>query len=189
MKESTDAESKKSYDVRNEEAGLSVICTLIKNLKRRGGSKDFMADLDLLSLTPVVIYAVKNNSRRGFFDLRDSVFEVVSEKVKEFFKNHVKHIAASLDNVTVHHVSYTIIITYFFNGQLHIILNKLEKLGLEDYDSEGTARMVIVILTSTLGYTKTQLASNLKIVFCATAATLSQIVPPPQNQIRSDLVK
>ena len=90
-----------------------MVRTAIKTLKRGGGSKDFMADLDLLSLTPGVIYAVKNNSRMAFFDIRDATFEVVSEKMRTFFKK-INHIAVSLDKVTVHHVSYCVIITYFF---------------------------------------------------------------------------
>ena len=60
MKEKKELEKKKSFEERNEEAGLEVIRTAIKVMKRGGGSADFLADLDLLSLTPGVVYAVKN---------------------------------------------------------------------------------------------------------------------------------
>ena len=161
-KEKRVEEEKKSYDEKNEEAGLSVIRTAIKTLKRGGGSVDFMADLDLLSLTPGVVYAVKNNSNAAFFDIRDSTYEVVCEKIKDFFKD-VRHISVSLDKVTVNHVSYTVVIAYFFYfGQLYCILVKLETLQVEDYDAEGTAQMVVRVLTSTLGYSRTKLANVLK---------------------------
>ena len=104
MKETKEAELKKTFETKNEEAGLHVVRTAIKTMKLGGGSMDFMAaDLDLLFLTPGVIYAVKNNSRTRWFDLRDSRFELVS-----------RNIAVSLDKVTVHHTSYMVIVTYFF---------------------------------------------------------------------------
>ena len=118
---------------------------------------DFQADLDLLALTPGVIYAVKNNSRAIFFDIRDSTFEVVSGKMRKFFGDNIKSIAVTLDKVTVHHTSYTLIMTYFFwRGKLHVVLNELNILNLDDYDSEGTARMVVNSLISTLCYRRTQ---------------------------------
>lgn len=162
MKEKKEEIAKKSYKERNEAAGLLVVRTAIKTLKRGGGSQDFMADLDLLSLTPGVIYAVKNNSRMAFFDIREATFEVVSEKMRTFFKK-INHIAVSLDKVTVHHISYCVIITYFFwDGKLHVILNELAILTVDDYDSVGTAAMVIRSITSTTGFTRTQLANRLR---------------------------
>jgi len=50
--------------------------------------------------------------------------------------------------------------TYFFcNGKIYVILNKLQKLSTEQYDSYGTAKMLISVLTETLGITETKLAS------------------------------
>jgi hypothetical protein len=149
MKEKREEEDKKTFDMRNKEAGLQVVRTSIKTFKRGGGSMDFQGDLDLLSLTPGVVYAVKNNNTNAFFDLRDSTFEVVSHKMQKFFTDKVKNIAVSLDKVTVHHTSYTVVITYFFwNGKLHVVMNQLTILTLDDYDSVGTARMVVSTLTS-----------------------------------------
>ena len=94
---------------------------------------DFQADLDLLALTPGVVYAVKYNSRATFFDIRDSTFEVVSGKMRKFFCDNIKSIAVTLDKVTVHHTSYTVIMTYFFwRGKLHVVLNELTILNLDD---------------------------------------------------------
>ena len=163
MKEKKELEKKKSFEERNEEAGLEVIRTAIKVMKRGGGSADFLADLDLLSLTPGVVYAVKNNSRDAFFEIRDSTFEVVVQKMQKFFRDNIKNITASLDKVRVNHVSYTVLITYFFwDGILHCVLNELTILSLDDYDSQGTARMVVESLTRTLGYSRTQLANVLR---------------------------
>ena len=74
IKEKQEVEKKQTFKIRNEEAGLSVVRTVIKTMKQGGGSIDFQADLDLLALTPGVVYAVKNNSRAIFFDIRDSTF-------------------------------------------------------------------------------------------------------------------
>ena len=53
--------------------------------------------------------------------------------------------------------------TYFFHeGKIHVILNKLEKLESIDYDSNGTAGMVIRVLKDTLGLTHTKLARILR---------------------------
>ena len=75
----------------------------------------------------------------------------------------MKDIAVTLDKVTVHRTSYTVVVTYFFyQGKIHVILNKLEKLSTTDYDGEGTAKMLISVLTETLGLTVTKLARTLK---------------------------
>ena len=52
--------------------------------------------------------------------------------------------------------------TYFFcEGKLHCILNKLHKNTTDDYDSKGTATMVIKVLCETLGLTKEKLSKML----------------------------
>ena len=163
IKEKQEVEKRQTFEIRNEEAGLSVVRTAIKTMKQGGGSIDFQADLDLLALTPGIVYAVKNNSRAMFFDIRDSTFEVVSGKMRKFFCDNIKSIAVTLDKVTVHHTSYTVIMTYFFwRGKLHVVLNELTILNLDNYDSEGTARMVVNSLISTFSYSRTQLANTLR---------------------------
>ena len=64
-----------------------MVRTAIKTMKRGGGATDFLADLDLQTLIPGMIYAVKNNSRNMFFDIRESTYEVVRNKQKEFFSS------------------------------------------------------------------------------------------------------
>ena len=68
-----------------------------------------------------------------------------------------------MDQVTVNRTSFTVICTYFFfDGKIYVILNKLQKLTTEDYNSEGTASMVIKTLCETLGFTKSKLSYVLK---------------------------
>lgn len=53
--------------------------------------------------------------------------------------------------------------SYFFqNGKIYVVLNKLEKLSTDDYDSIGTAKMVIKTLCDTLGIGESKLAQILK---------------------------
>ena len=53
--------------------------------------------------------------------------------------------------------------TYFFyEGKIHIILNKIQKLKTEDYDGPGTAHMLIKTLCETLGVTTSKLSRILK---------------------------
>jgi DNA-binding MarR family transcriptional regulator len=66
-------------------------------------------------------------------------------------------------NISHQRTSYTVIMTYFFyEGKIYVILNKLQKLSTEDYDSQGTAIMVIKTLCESLGYTKSKLSKVLK---------------------------
>ena len=162
VQEKKESEKKASFEERNAEAGRSAILCALKNLKRGGSSADFLGDLNLLSLTPGVVYAVKNNSSTAYYDLRDLAYECVSEKFQTFFTD-IEDLAVSLDKVTVYHTSYTVVITYFFwEGRLHVVLNQLTKLKEEDYDAVGTAEMVINTLCLSLGYTRTKLAQRLR---------------------------
>ena len=67
-----------------------------------------------------------------------------------------------MDKVTVQSRSFTVLLTYFFyEGKIYCLLNSLLKMGEEDYDSEGTARMIISEMSKTLGLTRTQLSKKL----------------------------
>ena len=128
-------------------------------------SEDFLSLNNKDNLTNGLETATKNDSRAEFFGIRTSAFEIVTQKVKDMFKS-IKCLTVTLDKVTVNRTSYTVIMTYFFwNGTIHIILNKLVKLSTSEYDGPGTANMVINCVTETLGLTKTQLANRL-VHFC-----------------------
>ena len=106
-----------------------------------------------------MVVPVKNDSTASFFQTRDVVFEVVSEKTKAWFatggKGGVEEIAVTLDKVTIQRVSYTALLTYFFyNGVIYVILNKLYTMRADEYDSEGTAKAAVGTLCETLGITR-----------------------------------
>ena len=143
--------------------GENVIRAALKAFKRGLGSADFQADIDFLNLTAGVPNSTKNNSRTTFFSLRDDAFEVVCENIKELFPSrNVTEMAATLDKVTIHHKSYTVLLTFFFyNGRIHCVLNELLIMSEEEYSGPGTATMVVRCLTETLGLSRTRLASLL----------------------------
>ena len=58
-------------------------------------------------------FANKNDGKQTFFELRDIVFEKMHEKVQKHLKI-VKYAAFSLDKVTVGHIPYTVLVTYYF---------------------------------------------------------------------------
>ena len=46
-----------------------------------------------------------------------------------------------------------VIVTYFFfDGEICMCLNKLEKMSEDEYDGEGTAVMIVRVLEETLGF-------------------------------------
>ena len=58
--------------------------------------------------------------------------------------SQVKYLTATLDKVTVGHVSYMVILSYFFQQErIYTCLNRLEKMSESDYDGPGTATMLI----------------------------------------------
>ena len=74
----------------------------------------------------------------------------------------VMYITVTLDKVTVGHVSYMVILTYFFHkGRVDICLNNLEKLQETDYDGPGTASMLVKVLRESTGWSRPQLAQRL----------------------------
>ena len=150
----------KNFEEENKEAGLVVINSFLKTIKGGGGAADFLKEVDFTHIIHGVPRSQKNNSRCAFFELRDDCFEVVTGLVQNLFKSgKVTELAATLDKVTVQHRSYTVLLTFFFfEGKIYNLLNSLLKMGEEDYDSSGTARLVINNMMVTLGLTRTQLA-------------------------------
>ena len=141
-----------------------MIRNAIHTLKRGGSSVDFQADnlFHLEAAHQDMTVAVKNCSDDAFFMIRDVVFDIVSEKVKNMFRargeREVEAVAVTLDKVTVQRVSYTVLLTYFFwQGVIHIVLNKLMVMKEDEYDSEGTASAVVASLTESMGISRIRL--------------------------------
>ena len=121
-------------DIKNKQASENTVRNVIFALKNGGGSGLFLSLMDKDNLT-------KNDSKKTFFDLREIVYEEVDKRIKKLFRE-IKYITVTLDKVTVGHVSYMVILTYFFHdGQIFIYLNRPEKLQEADYDGPGTAAM------------------------------------------------
>ena len=88
---------------------------------------------------------------------------MVSGKIVDLFRSgKITEMASTLDKVTVYHKSYTVLLTFFFfDGKIYCALNELILLAEDEYDSVGTARMVVRSLMETLGLTRTKVASLL----------------------------
>ena len=167
----TEAETTKvNYEKNNKAAGrVTIRNVILKTLKRGGSSVDFQADNNLFHLESNyqdIVVATKNDSSEAFFKVRDVVFDVVSEKVKDWFRQRgegeVEEVAVTLDKVTVQRTSYTVILTFFFrDGVIYILLNKLLVMKVDEYDSEGTARAVVDALVGTLGISRARLSDIL----------------------------
>ena len=145
-------EAKKSTEEVNREVGITVILAYLKTARRGGSSIDFLDNIDYTHLLPGVEKSTQNNSRRAFFDLRADTMEVVDSKVKEMFREKVTEFSITLDKVTVQHKSYTVLLTFFFlEGKIHCLLNGLISMKEDEYDSAGTAKMVVDKVKNSLG--------------------------------------
>ena len=123
----------KTFPDTNREVATYIVRAALKNLKRGLGAQDFMADMDYLHSTPGIPTSQKNDSKGIFFEIRDDAFEIVSGDIHRFVKENVTELAVTLDKVTVSHISYTVILTFFYNGHIYCYLNKLATISSESY--------------------------------------------------------
>ena len=64
--------------------------------------------------------------------------------------------------MTVQSRSFTVLLTYFFyEGKIYCLLNSLLKMGEDNYNSAGTARMIVSEMSKALGITRTQPSKKL----------------------------
>ena len=118
--------------------------------------------MDYIHSTPGIPSSQKNDSKAIFFQIRDDAFEIVSGDIHRFVKEHVTELSVTLDKVTVCHVSYTVLLMFFFhNSFIYCYLNKLGTIPAENYNAQGTAALVVSALTETLGLTRSRLANLL----------------------------
>ena len=93
---------------------------------RTAGSLIYFLNLwAILILSPVANLmhhplATKNDSKAQFFRLRNIIFETLTIKTKNLFKE-IRDIAVTLDKVTVQRSSYTVIMTYIFRDGKKLI--------------------------------------------------------------------
>ena len=161
----TEKNEKLTYDQSNAEAGKKIIKNAVYCFQNSLGARNFLGLNALNYSCHFEITATKNDSEKEFFRLRNVVFDLLTEKTHKFFQENVNQISVSLDKVTVQRRSYTVVVTFFFyDGHIHVILNKLQKLGTLDYDGNGMAKMLVSVLTETLGITETKLAMILRVL-------------------------
>ena len=162
-KSDEEKESSKTFEEENTEAGMLVIKAYLKTAAEGGSSADFLRLVNFTHLIPDILKSQKNNSQQAFFELRDDCFELVTERVQNKFRgDQVTELSATLDKVTVQSRSFTVLLTFFFSGgKIFCLLNSLLKMKQEDYDSAGTARMIVKNMRETLGLTRTQLGKAL----------------------------
>ena len=152
--QSADAEDK------SRKAGMLVIRNALFCFKKGLSSRDFVALNDKDNMTELTT-ATKNDSKIQFYDIRNLADEKLSHQIKMIFKD-VKAFSVTLDKVTVGRISYTVVLSYFFyDGRIHVVLNKLVHLSSKDYDGPGTAKMLLDCLVETTGLTESQISLRL----------------------------
>lgn len=119
-----------------------------------GGSATDYAKLNSKDEITDENFPTKNDGKETFFELREIIFEQLTDTIKEHFKT-VKNASFSLDKVTVRNISYTVLVTYFFHdGKLRAVLNSIHQMKSDEYDADSTAKMIGKDLMVTLGEKK-----------------------------------
>ena len=106
--------SKAKIEAANVRSGEKVIRNALFCFKRGLGAADFVALNEKDVGSDIQNTATKNDSKAEYFKLRNTIFELVSEKTRIFFKNDIKFITVTLHKVTVQRTSYTVFLTFFF---------------------------------------------------------------------------
>ena len=153
-------------DLESKKAGKLIVNNALLCFKKGWSSEDFLSlnDKDNL-LSEDIKPATKNDSSAQFFDIRNTCFYKVTDKVKYLFKE-IDSFSFTLDKVTVNRNSYTVLLAFFFwEGALHVVLLKLVKMTT-DYDAVGTARMVLDTLCETTGLSKPEIGAKARHMSC-----------------------
>ena len=148
---------------KNEKACTVIVTNAAHVLKQPSGSaKDFLKLNNKDQLILGDEYALKNDGKQVYFELRKVFHEMMSDKIKEVIKS-VSMISVSLDKVTVGGVPFTVVCTYYFwKGELKVFMNELTIMTSKQYDGSGTAEMLCMCLMKTLGLSKEELAEKLE---------------------------
>lgn len=163
VRKEKDEKEKVDNEIRSKKAGMMVIRNAVFCLKKGLSSQEFVElnVKDNLTEDLKEKTATKNDSRAEFFGLRTAIHDKLTSKIKNMMKN-VKFITVTLDKVTIQRKSFMVIVTYFFHeGSICVLVNKLEKLTLQDYDGPGTADMLLRCLEETLGIPRHELGVKL----------------------------
>lgn len=161
-KEKESEKTATQQEIESTQAGEMIIRNALLCFIKGWSAEDFLSLNDKDNLTQNIKAATKNDSSAEFFKIRFIAFDKLTEKMKKLFCE-IESFSITLDKVTTNRCSYTVLLTYFFhNGEICCYLNKLIKLETTDYDSKGTARMVVECLRETTGLSKLQQARKLR---------------------------
>ena len=83
IREKREEKDKDDFETENKDAARITIRNVVKTLKRGGSSVDFVCENNIFHLEAehqAITVATKNDSTAAFFQIRDVIFEVVSEK-------------------------------------------------------------------------------------------------------------
>lgn len=155
-----EAENEEKRKTTNEKLCTKIVTNAIYCFRTSGSSYDFVRLNNKDELTAEVFgeSATKNDGREQFFELRNIVFDKLSDYIKRLFQT-LKTASFSLDKVTVGGVPYTVLVTYYFyNGQIHCVLNNLHVMRSYEYSGEETANMIGLDLMESLGLTRRQIS-------------------------------
>ena len=146
----------------NLKAANMIVTNVLYCLKNSESSVSFVKLCDKDELNEDITFATKNDGQEVFFQLRDVVFEKLTDQLVETLHN-VNLLTVTLDKVTCVNVSYTVIVSYFFwEGRVRCVLNELKVMSSVDGDGEGSAIMLATALMQSLRLTKASLARILR---------------------------
>jgi hypothetical protein len=157
MEEQNDVEREKS-----DRCAEILVTSAIQCFKDLDGSMKFVRNNNMLETLLPSDFPTKNDGRQMYFKIREMFFERLTNAVKKKFKD-VKNACFTLDKVTVRRTPFTVIMTYFFSeGRIHVLLNSVHKMKVDEYSGCGSAEMVGSVLMSSLGLSKEEVADKFR---------------------------
>ena len=143
-------------------AATMVVTNAVYCVKNSHSSAEFRKLCDKDQLIPDINVATKNDGRMIFFEIKDLIFDELSDKVAKIVKSS-SDIAVTLDKVTIGSRTFTVILSYYFyEGVIHCVLNKLYIMESEQGSGGTTAEFLIMTLMETLRLSRRDLAKKLR---------------------------
>ena len=146
----------------DEKAATMVVTNAVYCLKNSHSSAEFRKLCDKDQLIPDINVATKNDGRMMFFEIKDMVYDELSERVVKIIKE-ASDLAVTLDKVTIGSRTYTVILSYYFyEGVIHCLLNKLYIMESDQCNGGTTAEFLVMTLMESLKLSRRDLARKLR---------------------------
>ena len=147
---------------KDKEAARKIVVNILFCLLNSESAQTYVKLCDKDEITSNSEWATKNDGRQMFFEVRDLVYEELKKNICTLIEA-TDFVSVTLDKVTVCGETYTVIITYLFNGgKIHWFLNELHFMKSDELDGPGCAKMLIKTLMYSLNLTKADLANKLR---------------------------